>query len=139
MTFPSPPLRLGSSAGAYCPMIAFASFTPAVFACGAYVAETVYAVETTPLRLAPFDAASCMNSRFAETLPTYVAFGDQPTFVAVTSAVIVGDGVAKITNVSAPAALSARICCARLVCVTSYDWALTTWLFFAPSPTRRPA
>ena len=93
----------------------------------------------TPLTLAPFDAASRMNTRLAETLFTNVAVGAQPTFVAVTSAVIVGDGVAKITNVSAPAALSARICCARLVCVTSYDWALTIWLFFAPRPTRRPA
>ena len=42
-----------------------------------------------------------MNVETAETLFTNVFAGVQPTFAAVASAVIVGDGVAKITNVSA--------------------------------------
>ena len=92
----------------------------------------------TPSTAAPFAAAARRNRRFAETLLMNVA-GFQPTFVAVTSAVMVGDGVAKITNVSAPADLSARICWVRLVCVTSYDCALTIIVFaLAPRPTRRP-
>ncbi len=51
-----------------------------------------------------------MNVATAETLLMNVLAGVQPTFAAVASEVIVGDGVAKITNVSAPAAFSARIC-----------------------------
>src|SRR5438445_816045 len=68
----------------------------------------------SPSTLAPFCAAIRMKIGFVETFPTN-SCGVQPTFVAVTSAVIVCDGRAKMTNVSAPAAFSARICCTRLV------------------------
>ena len=69
-----------------------------------------------------------------------VAWRVQPTFVAVTSAVIVGDGVAKITRMSALLPCIDRICCVRFACVaTSYDSASTMLPFFAPRPTRRPA
>ena len=77
-----------------------------------------------PSTLAPFAAAASRDNRFAETLFTNVV-GLQPTFVAVTSAVIVGLGVPKMTNVSAPLLLSARICWVRLGFVTSYDSAST--------------
>src|ERR1700693_2538430 len=120
-------------------MIDCASLTPGRVAGGAYVELTTYGVEITPSTFAPLAAAARRNSGFADTLLMSVAAGVQPTFAAVTSAVMVGDGVAKITSVSAPADLSARICGVRLVCVASYDWALTIWLFSSTRPTRRPA
>jgi len=57
--------------------------------------------------------------RFAETLLMNVAVGLQPTFVAVASAVIVGVGVAKTTNVSAPLLFIERICCVTVGFVAS--------------------
>ena len=80
-----------------------------------------------------------MKRRLPDTLPTNVAGRVQPTFVAVTSAVIAGDGVAKMTKTSAPLLLIERICCVRFVCVASYVSASTMLLFFAPRPTRSPA
>src|ERR1035437_8071547 len=111
MTFPSPLWKLGSSEGAYWLMIEVASLTPARLVCVVELAR--YVVEMTPLTDAPAAAAASRNSRFAETLLMNVAVGVQPTFAAVTSAVIVGVGVAKTTNVSAPLLFSARICCVR--------------------------
>ena len=64
----------------------------------------------TPSTFAPFFAAASKKIRFAETFPMKVALGVHPTFVAVTSAVIIGDGVAKTTSVSAPLLFNARIC-----------------------------
>ena len=93
----------------------------------------------TPSTLAPAPAAASRNSRFAETLLMNVAVGFQPTLVAVASAVIVGVGVAKTTNVSAPLLFSARICCVTFGLVASYDSASTMLPFLVPSPTRRPA
>src|SRR5664279_2152610 len=100
-------------------MIDVASLTPARLVCVVELAR--YVVEMTPSTDAPAAAAASRNSRFAETLLMNVAAGVQPTFAAVTSAVIVGVGVAKTTNVSAPLLFSARICCVRLGFVTSYD------------------
>ena len=93
----------------------------------------------TPSTLAPAPAAASRNSRFEETLLMNVAAGVQPTFVAVTRAVIVGVGVAKTTSVSAPLLFSARICCVTLGLVASYDSASTILTFASPRPTRRPA
>src|SRR5579863_407175 len=98
MTFPSPAFTLGTSGGAYVPMIDFVSFTPARFACAELVTSSRYAVEMTPSTFAPFCAAIRRKIGLAETFPRNVV-GDQPTFVAVTSAVIACDGRAKITNV----------------------------------------
>ena len=137
MMFPSPLAKLGCSDGAYWLMIDPASFTPGRSPC--VVELAVYAVEMTPSTVAPAPAAASRNSRLAETLLMNVAVGVQPTFAAVTSAVIVGVGVAKTTNVSAPLLFNARICCVRLGLVTSYDSASTMLPFFAPRPTRRPA
>ena len=53
------------------------------------------------------------------------SIGCQPIFVATTSAVIVAPGVAKTTNVFAPAAFSATTCCVKFVAVTSYDCVAT--------------
>src|SRR3954468_6390037 len=81
-----------------------------------------YDVPNTFVRSPPFAAAASMKMRLLDTLPTNVAWRDQPTFVAVTSAVIVGDGVAKITRMSALLLRIDRICCVRFACVaTSYD------------------
>src|SRR3978361_1329342 len=137
MMFASPRAKLPWSDGAYWLMIDVASFEPARFGC--VVLLTRYDVEITPSTFAPLAAAERRNSRFSETLLMNVAGGPQPTFVAVTSAVIVGVGVAKTTNVSAPLLFSARICCVRLGFVTSYDSASTMLLFLAPSPPRSPA
>jgi hypothetical protein len=59
-------------------------------------------VESRPLRFAPFLAAICMKTRFAETLLLNVSgcqFGICPS---VASAAIAAFGVAKMTNTSAP-------------------------------------
>src|SRR5690349_19461851 len=108
MTFASPLLKLVCSDGAYLATIVPASLTPARFCCAVELSR--YVVEYTLFRLAPFPSAASMKIRFDETLPTNVAFGDQPTLVAVTSAVMVCVGSAKITSVSQPFAFIDRIC-----------------------------
>ena len=118
-------------------MIEVASLTPGRSCC--VVELATYEVEITPSTFAPLAAAARRKRRFAETLLINVIDGVQPTFVAVTSAVMVGVGVAKTTNVSAPLLFSARICCVRLGLVTSYDSASTMFVFLAPRPTRSPA
>src|SRR5919197_5396513 len=97
--FVSPRSKLGFSDGAYlsriCPIRAIdASFLLTV-------ELLTYAVEITPSTFAPAAAADRKKSRFAETLLRSIC-GVQPTFAAVTIAVIVGEGVAKMTNTSAP-------------------------------------
>src|SRR5690349_20996430 len=137
MMLPSPRSKLAFSPGAYWSRIELASFTPARLRC--VVELAVYTVEITPWTLAPFPAAARRKRRFDETLLMDVAVGVQPTFVAVTRYVIVGVGVAKTTNTSAPLLFSERICCVTFGAVASYDSASTMLLFFAPRPTRRPA
>src|SRR6478672_2494177 len=100
MMFASPRSKLAFSAGAYWSRIELASFTPARLRC--VVELEVYVVEMIPSTLAPFPAAARRKRRLADTLLMNVAVGVQPTFVAVTRDVIVGVGVAKTTNTSAP-------------------------------------
>ena len=69
-------------------MIEVASLTPGRSCC--VVELATYDVEITPSTFAPLAAAARRNSRFAETLLMNVMVGVQPTFVAVTSAVMVG-------------------------------------------------
>ena len=120
ITIASPFFQLGCSDGAYFVRMSVPSLTPVVFACAAYDELSRYEVEITPSRLAPLAPAASMNTRFADTLPRKTC-GDQPTFPAVTRDTIVWVGSAKITSVSAPADLSARICCVSVVCDGSYD------------------
>src|SRR4029078_5137458 len=81
-----------------------------------------YVVPYTFVRSAPFAPAASMKMRLLDTLPRNVAWRVQPTFDAVTSAVIGRDGVAKITRMSALLLRIDRICCVRFDCVaTSYD------------------
>src|SRR3954453_14880430 len=135
--FVSPRSKLACRDGAYLPMIWLASVMPGSLLLT--VGLFTYVDGMTFDRSAPPPAAASMKRRLPETLPTNVAWRVQPTFVAVTSAVIAGVGVAKIASTSAPLLLSARICCVRLVAVASYDSASTMLLFLAPRPERRPA
>ena len=84
-------------------MIRFASFMPGRFGCSVWLAT--YAVEMTPSTFAPLFSAASSKIRFAETLFTKVC-GLQPISVRATSDWMVAVGVAKIANVSAPAARS---------------------------------
>ena len=60
----------------------------------------------------PLFVASVRNVSVADTEFVITCAGVQPSFVAMTYAWIVGVGVAKMTNVSAPAAFSAATCTA---------------------------
>ena len=70
-----------------------------------------------PSMLAPFLVAASSKIRLFETLFTNVS-GFQPISVLATSDWIVAVGVAKMTNVSAPAARSLTTC-AAITCAES--------------------
>src|SRR5581483_7208185 len=88
--------------------------------------------EMSPFTSAPAFAASCMNNVDADTAFTIVAAGCQPIFVAVTSALIDGLGVAMSKNRFAPDAFSFSICWTTSGAVTSNGSAST--IFDAPEP-----